>query len=60
SAIDPCGYPGLEVTQLSALGVSMGVEHAAESLTEHLRQNLAYPTSRRIERLVRVKEQTAS
>jgi lipoyl(octanoyl) transferase len=60
SAIDPCGYPGLEVTQLSALGTSMGVEHVAESLTEHLRQNLAYRTSRRIERLARAKEQTAS
>ncbi len=60
SAIDPCGHPGLEVTQLSALGVSMGAEQAAESLTEHLRQNLAYRTSPQIERLVRAKEQTAS
>ena len=60
SAIDPCGYPGLAVTQLSALGVSMGMEHAAESLTEHLRRNLAYRASRRIEHLVRTKEQTVS
>ena len=32
SAIDPCGYPGLEVTQLSALGVRMDVARAAASL----------------------------
>ena len=61
SAIDPCGYPALEVTQLSALGIGMGVEHVAESLTEHLRQNLVYRTSRPIEHLARAKkEQTAS
>jgi lipoyl(octanoyl) transferase len=60
SAIDPCGYPGLEVTQLSAQGIGMGVQHAMESLTEHLRQNLAYRTSRRIEHLAKATEQTAS
>lgn len=48
-AIDPCGYPGLEVTQLSMLGVSLNLESAAQSLTECLRQNLAYRITRPLE-----------
>jgi lipoyl(octanoyl) transferase len=36
SAIDPCGYPGLKVTQLRDLGVSCTVEQAGEGLVEHL------------------------
>jgi lipoyl(octanoyl) transferase len=36
SAIDPCGYPGLKVTQLRDLGVSCTVEQAGERLVEHL------------------------
>ncbi len=60
SAIDPCGYPGLEVTQLSALGVTMDVTHAAASLAEHLYRNLAYRPPRRVERLVSAKKRTAS
>lgn len=59
SAIDPCGYPGLEATQLSALGIGLGIEQAAELLIEHLRQNLAYRTSRRLQHRATVKEQTA-
>jgi len=41
-AIDPCGYPGLEVTQTSALGVAGG--------TEQLGRELAERSSRLIER----------
>jgi len=36
SAIDPCGYPGLKVTQLRNLGISWTVEQAGERLAEHL------------------------
>lgn len=36
SAIDPCGYPGLKVTQLRDLGISWTVEQAGERLAEHL------------------------
>ena len=35
-AIDPCGYPGLKVTQLRDLGISWTVEQAGERLAEHL------------------------
>lgn len=35
-AIDPCGYPGLKVTQLKDLGISWTVEQAGERLVEHL------------------------
>jgi lipoyl(octanoyl) transferase len=35
-AIDPCGYPGLKVTQLKHLGISWTVEQAGERLAEHL------------------------
>ena len=35
-AIDPCGYPGLKVTQLKDLGISWTVEQAGERLAEHL------------------------
>jgi lipoyl(octanoyl) transferase len=31
-AIDPCGYPGLEVTQLRALGIDASVESVGERL----------------------------
>jgi lipoyl(octanoyl) transferase len=34
--IDPCGYPGLEVTQLADLGVRMTTAQAAEALAEAL------------------------
>ena len=36
SAIDPCGYPGLTVTQLRDLGVDASFELAADKLTQHL------------------------
>ncbi|HUP93279.1 MAG TPA: lipoyl(octanoyl) transferase LipB [Burkholderiales bacterium] len=40
-AIDPCGYPGLAVTQLSDLGVAETTEHAGEKLARHLSRLLA-------------------
>jgi lipoyl(octanoyl) transferase len=42
--IDPCGFPGLEVTQLSDLGVSMSVERAGETLAPILTRTIANPT----------------
>ena len=35
-AINPCGYPGLEVTQLRALGVADPAEAVAEKLLDRL------------------------
>jgi len=36
SAIDPCGYPGLAVTQTSALGVLAGTEQIGRALAERI------------------------
>jgi lipoyl(octanoyl) transferase len=36
SAIDPCGYPGLAVTQTSALGVAAGTEQLGRALAERI------------------------
>jgi lipoyl(octanoyl) transferase len=36
SAIDPCGYPGLRVTQLKDLGFSMTKETAGRKVADHL------------------------
>jgi lipoyl(octanoyl) transferase len=36
SAIDPCGYPGLAVTQTSALGVAAGAEQLGRALAERI------------------------
>ena len=36
SDIDPCGYPGLTVTQLRDLGVDASMELVADKLTQHL------------------------
>ncbi|HEY5552181.1 MAG TPA: lipoyl(octanoyl) transferase LipB, partial [Opitutaceae bacterium] len=38
SAIDPCGYPGLAVTQTSALGVAAGTEQLGHALAERIAQ----------------------
>lgn len=38
SAIDPCGYPGLQVTQTSALGVAAGTEELGHALAERIAQ----------------------
>ncbi|MGZ8212039.1 MAG: lipoyl(octanoyl) transferase LipB, partial [Burkholderiales bacterium] len=40
-AIDPCGYPGLAVTQLRALGVSDRMELVAEKLAQYLMEALS-------------------
>jgi lipoyl(octanoyl) transferase len=36
SAIDPCGYPGLAVTQTSALGIAAGPEQIGRALAERI------------------------
>jgi len=36
SAIDPCGYPGLEVTQMAALGVAAGVGELGDALARRI------------------------
>lgn len=36
NSIDPCGYPGLAVTQLSDLGVTERPQRVADKLVEHL------------------------
>jgi lipoyl(octanoyl) transferase len=35
-AIDPCGYPGLPVTQMRDLGLTGSVEQASDRLAQHL------------------------
>ena len=40
SAIDPCGYPGLEVTQTSALGIRAGVDAMGEALARRIAELL--------------------
>ena len=42
SAINPCGYAGMPVTQLSDLGVQITPAQTAEALTRHLIQLLQY------------------
>jgi lipoyl(octanoyl) transferase len=39
-AIDPCGYPDLEITQLRDLGVAEPLERIAERLASTLAQHL--------------------
>ena len=36
AAINPCGYPGLAVTQTHDLGLALTPDTAAEELTRHL------------------------
>lgn len=40
AAIDPCGYPGLAVTQTRDLGIRMAPEEAAAALAAHLAARL--------------------
>ena len=40
-AIDPCGYPGLSVTQLRDLGVTDSIDVVGERLAQHLVRLLA-------------------
>jgi lipoyl(octanoyl) transferase len=35
-AIDPCGYPGLAVTQASALGIAAGTEELGRELAKRI------------------------
>jgi lipoyl(octanoyl) transferase len=42
SAIDPCGYKGLQVTQLRDLGVDVPMQEIANKLLARLRQHLNY------------------
>jgi lipoyl(octanoyl) transferase len=39
-SIDPCGYPGLEVTQMRDLGITDQLERVGATLTQHLFQTL--------------------
>lgn len=41
AAIDPCGYPGLEVTSLADLGVPMRVEEVGAALAPRIANQLA-------------------
>jgi lipoyl(octanoyl) transferase len=40
SDIDPCGYPGLCVTQLADFGIERPVDDAGRELAQHLRDRL--------------------
>ncbi|MDH5182112.1 MAG: lipoyl(octanoyl) transferase LipB [Gammaproteobacteria bacterium] len=42
SLINPCGYPGLSVTQLRTLGVTDSLQQVADRLTPHLARQLGY------------------
>lgn len=41
-AIDPCGYQGMQVTQLKDLGIALSAEQAAEQLLRHLHTKLSH------------------
>lgn len=41
-AIDPCGYPAMEVTQLAELGIRLNIEQTNQLLMSHLARNLEY------------------
>jgi lipoyl(octanoyl) transferase len=45
SGINPCGYPGLEVTQLRDFNISLSVEQTARVLQPRLLRNLGYDVS---------------
>ena len=45
SAIDPCGYRGLEVTQLRDLGIHLSQAEAAKKLLKYLTKELGYSES---------------
>lgn len=42
SGINPCGYPGLAVTQLSELGMALSVDEVSESWLPYLAAQLGY------------------
>ncbi len=43
--IDPCGYPGLAVTQLADFGVVRTVDQAGAELAPVLASKLAHPAA---------------
>ena len=43
AAINPCGYPGLQVVQTRDLGLPLTLESAGEQLCQHLLRQLAPP-----------------
>jgi lipoyl(octanoyl) transferase len=43
AAIDPCGYPGLAVTQTADLGIGASVDELGEALVRRLETQLARP-----------------
>ena len=42
AAIDPCGFPGLSVTSLAALGVPMSIDDAGAALAPRLAARLVH------------------
>jgi len=42
SRINPCGHPGLEVTQLAILGVQAGLDDVGSALSRELARNIGY------------------
>jgi lipoyl(octanoyl) transferase len=44
--INPCGYPGLQMTQLRALGVEQEMTQIADALLAQLTRHLGYTNSR--------------
>lgn len=42
--INPCGYPGMAVTQLKDLGISLPIEAVSDALCEELTNLLGYTT----------------
>lgn len=45
SLINPCGYPGMEVTQLRELGIDLSVAAVSERLESHLNEVLGYTSA---------------
>lgn len=41
TSIDPCGYRGLEMTQLSELGIALDIRQAADQVTKCLIKNIS-------------------
>ena len=41
--IDPCGYPGLAVTQLRDLGIKVSVSEAGDALSQRIANALEHP-----------------
>jgi lipoyl(octanoyl) transferase len=45
SRINPCGYPGLQVTQLADLGIEADLPSLGRELAQHLTERLGYTLS---------------